>query len=462
MQLNRDLLDTSRGLLLAPGDLYAVLNAHGLYNSMRFVLRLSPNVHRALSNSPKGFSIQSGVDWELMQAMSTYLHETMHWWQHIGTTTGLFLSLTYPVQALGNYNNLMRLLSEVGPKKSLRQFAEQAPRGDNTESPGRVATIVVNNQCDLEFFRILTSSPEAMRQTPDNPYFECVGHAFHVAYAKILATLASTFDEGFKFLPNPTPWEEQFIALRHRKVQGFYYGSPIEVPPVGTRQIFEGQARFAQLQYLHFGSGGRLNWDDARAIGMLDGVYIEAFGTFLGLAELEWPSSIDHPVVGLFLLICDIACNPGEGFPMGLLTPETFIADVYPGIRFAFLCRAIALVCQDLVGAVRTYSRDEYAEVSEKLTGALKLVGPLAACAEVVRWTREELGLRDLVDRHRTLAYGDMNIPIQLLFRPLSRIRGRQACEAGVLLLARRVDRRRALYIGRGRTVHPPWRPLRR
>src|SRR5438105_1276948 len=61
------------------------------------------------------------------------------------------------------------------------------------------------------------------------------------------------------------------------------------------------------------------------------------------------------------------------------------------------------------------YSRDEYVEVSEKLTSALKLVPPLEACAEVARWTRESERLRDLVSRHSTLAYGDMNIPIQLL-----------------------------------------------
>jgi hypothetical protein len=84
----------------------------------------------------------------------------------------------------------------------LRRFSEQAPRSDDLESPGRISTIVVNNQCDIEFFRILTSSLEATRQIADDPYFECVGHVFHVAYTKILAALASTFDEGFQFLPN--------------------------------------------------------------------------------------------------------------------------------------------------------------------------------------------------------------------------------------------------------------------
>jgi hypothetical protein len=416
MRLNAELLDTSRGLLTAPGDLYAVLNAHGLYNSMRFVMRLSPKVHRTLSDSPKGISIQVGSDWETIQAMSTYLHETIHWWQHVGTTRGFFLSLTYPVQALGNYRHLLRILREIGPKKSLRQFSERAPPDNDLGSPRRIATIVVNNQCDMEFFRILTSSPQATRHIADDPYFESVGHAFHVAYTKILETLASTFDEEFQFLPNPSGWDVQFTALRDAKVTGFYYGSDIEVPPVGVRQIFEGQARFAQLQFLHFGSGRRLNWEDARASGLLDGVYVEAFAEFLRLSELEWPPSIDHPTVALFLLVCDVACNPAEGFPMSLRTPKTFITNVDPGVRFIFLSRAIALFCRDVIGAVREYSRDEYIEVSEKLSRALKFIPPLAGCAEVTRWSREHERFRDLVAGHRTQTYGGANTPVQLLF----------------------------------------------
>jgi hypothetical protein len=33
----------------------------------------------------------------------------------------------------------------------------------------------------------------------------------------------------------------------------------------------------------------------------------KAFAHFLRLAELEWPSSVDDPVVGLFLFVCDTA-----------------------------------------------------------------------------------------------------------------------------------------------------------
>jgi len=88
MQFNNSLLDTTRGELAAPYELYAALNARGLYNSLHFVLRLSPVVQQKLAEFSSGFAIRSDVDFEGVQAMSTLLHETVHWWQHIVLSCG--------------------------------------------------------------------------------------------------------------------------------------------------------------------------------------------------------------------------------------------------------------------------------------------------------------------------------------------------------------------------------------
>lgn len=88
--------------------------------------------------------------------------------------------------------------------------------------------------------------------------------------------------------------------------------------PMGAHEIFEGQARFSQLQYLYFALGSKLQWDDVRSMGMLEGIYAKAFDEFLNLTELGWPASIGHPLVALLMLVCDIAINPGAGFPMPL------------------------------------------------------------------------------------------------------------------------------------------------
>jgi hypothetical protein len=45
-----------------------------------------------------------GIDSETIQAaLSTYLHETVHWWQHIGSTAGLVSSLAY-IQHVASYS----------------------------------------------------------------------------------------------------------------------------------------------------------------------------------------------------------------------------------------------------------------------------------------------------------------------------------------------------------------------
>lgn len=415
MRFNADLLDVSNQSA-DPHDLYASLNAHGLYNSRRYILRLSPKVHQKLSEFPAGIAISDHVDFEGAQAMSTLLHETVHWWQHIGTTTGLMLSLIYPAQAHANHNHLLKILQKVGPVKSLRQFSEQISSNKDPESPEGLATIVVNNQCDLEFFGVLITNPEQVKAIVEDPYFVSMGHAYQITYGNVLAVLSSTFDPDCRFLPDPRTWEPEFAALRDSKVEGFYYRSPIGISPIGTYHIFEGQARFAQLQFLYFASGGRLSWEDVRSLGMLGGVYGVAFEHFLKWAELDWPASIDSSTVGLFLLVCDVASNPSEGFPLPLVSPQRFMKDIDPGMRFIFLCRAIAIACRDVAGLVKNYSRDEYEEVSERLTSALRLFSPLSACREVERWSKEGTGFRELLVRHRAYSASPANVPIQVLF----------------------------------------------
>jgi hypothetical protein len=190
----------------------------------------------------------------------------------------------------------------------------------------------------------------------------------------------------------------------------------VDIVPVGAHHIFEGQARFGQLQFLYFASGGKLSWNDVRAMGMLDGIYGEAFHHFLRLSELEWPPTIDDPVVGLFQLLCDIATNPSAGFPMPLTTPSTFIMDVDPGFRFFFLCRAVAKDCPDVARMITDYSRAESAEASEALCHPLIIDTPLAIAEKICGWGKESDELEALLNEHRTFGYGPVNLPVRMLF----------------------------------------------
>ena len=177
----------------------------------------------------------------------------------------------------------------------------------------------------------------------------------------------------------------------------------------------EGQACFSQIQYLHFASGRRLSWDDFRTLGMLHGVYVKAFEEFLSRVELEWPSTVDHPVVALFLLICDMALNPGSGFPFSPAPHyQSFITDTVPGIRFTALSVMVRLKCPGVIGAITNYTRAEYKDVTEQLASILLDRSPLEIAETCGLWASGSMA--DLMSEYRTFDFGSVNTVARILF----------------------------------------------
>ncbi|NBB81353.1 MAG: hypothetical protein GVY36_18250 [Verrucomicrobia bacterium] len=418
MNLDQKLLTTFDETSGVPGELRSCINAHGLYNTLQFVLRLSPRIHNILSNTPAGIHSSSNLNFEQVQAFSTFLHETIHWWQHIGSTSGLLLSLSHPVQSHANITHLRNFLKEVGPKKPIIGIARSKKQDSlYSEETLRETNVIVNNFKDISFYQIIATRPDLIRQNriADDPFFENIGHSYYITYANTLRMLTGQFDPNFKFLSDPRKWEPEFRKLRENKQEGFYYGSPIAIPPVGLWEVFEGQARFVQLQYLHFGSGGRFGWEDARDMGMLGTMYSKAFETFLNLTDSEWPAEISSPLVGLFLAVCDMTINPGEGFPLPLTSPSTFITDNDPGMRFTFLFRMIALKAPHLKILVNEYSADEYLEVTEQLSKRLLTPSPMAIAHSVVKWSEEQDAMISLMKEEEAFQFSPMDMPARLL-----------------------------------------------
>jgi hypothetical protein len=415
LKLDPQFLSRVADLKAKEGTFRATLRAHGLYNSFQYVLRLSPAVHRKLAEIGGGIHSSDDVGLAGAQAFSTLLHETIHWWQHVGSTYGLMVSLSYPAQAHANYEGLRELLQQTGFKKPIRKLLECLP------GPGGVGTVlgrantIVNNHFDLAAFRNLTFNRSAAQATVESPFFESVGHSHEITYGNNILVLAATVDRDFLVFQHPREWEGPFQALREAKEPGFYYGSPVELWPLGAQEIFEGQACFCQLQYLAFAAGGRLGWDDFRALGMLHGVYEKAFRVFLEQSELPWPPTVDHPVVALFLLICDMAINPGAGFPHPLTAHfPSFIGDTDPGVRFTMLSAIVRLKCRSTATAVRDYSRAEYEAVSAELATALLVDAPLSIASTCNGWSRGPF--EALMKEQERFDYGPGNFPVRVLF----------------------------------------------
>lgn len=395
------------------------LEANGSYNRLDFVVRLRPDLHSVLEKHGGKMSMRECESWDAAQAFSTYLHETIHWWQHSGTSAGLMLSFLQPAHAHLNRSRLQEVLARHGPVKSLLRLAEKLlDAGQQDEA----LNFVLNNWHDLEFFRKLVIDPVGLvGSIVSHPYFMNVGHSYRMAIGAASWLISATVDPSFEVLPDPRDWEAEMEALRTREAEGFHLGSPIDIPPLGLREIIEGQARFSQIQYLYGASGGYFSWNDFRARGMLSGIYVRAFQIFLDFAEEEWPATIDDPVVGLFLVICDVALAPSEGLFLPMIDPSALIWSTDPAWRFIFLCRSSKEEGSAFKRSIQTYSAQEYWQVSQRLSDLLLSPSPRQLAEAVSRYADTHPAWNQLMVEDSTFEYLEGNLPIRVLLGRFTR-----------------------------------------
>lgn len=396
------------------------LEAKGSFNTLDFVVRLRPDLHRILEENGGAVSMRELDSWDVAQAFSTYLHETIHWWQHVGTSAGLMLSFLQPAHAHMNRRNLDEVLATHGPVKPLLGLAAKLLDVDQQDG---ALNSVLNNWHDLDFFRRLVINPVgSVKNVASHPYFMSVGHSYRMAIGAASWLIGATVDPDYEVLPHPRAWEADMQALRAREAKGFYRGSPIDIPPLGLWELLEGQARVSQIQYLYGASGGRLSWDDFRERGMLSGVYVRAFETFLDFAEEAWPATVDDPIVGLFLLICDVALSPSEGLFLPMTDPSSLIWSTDPAWRFIFLCRSAKEEGSSFKRSIQTYSAKEYWEVSQRLSDLLLSPSPRQLAEAVSRYADTHPAWSQLMEEDRTFEYSEGNLPIRVLLGRFTRV----------------------------------------
>jgi len=415
--LNAALLDAKNDKL--PGEFGACLNALGSYSTERFVLRLSPRVHELIGSVPTGIYSTDEISAETVQAFSTYLHETVHWWQHIGSSAGLIFSLVYPAQAHQNAERLAELAKQIGAKKSIKRWAEDAAREDDPKRRDNVAiaNIVVNNAIDLDYYKVVALNPSRsiLSEAVGNRYFESIGHCYWMAYGHVVALLQSTVDRNEEHLPAGRNWDQMFRQVRDAGIEGWMHGQPTRVAPFGLYALFEGQARMVQLQYLTLGVRQPPTCEELRKSGYFDGIYGEAFTYFLDVTRSEWPDTVDSPVVALFLLIVDLAINPTAGFPLDIEDFGNFILDVDPGIRFLRLTQSV-IRRRELLSRIRDYSRDDFVKVSEALVEDCGYEHPMVALQVVSGWSRNAEGIRKILKERETFQFEPANLVMRVLF----------------------------------------------
>ncbi|WP_144241822.1 hypothetical protein [Pseudomonas chlororaphis] len=421
LEINRSLLDSLNTEIKISDSFYACLNEHGLYNSAHFVVRLSPQNHQLLDSGAQKSAEE--LTWEEVQAYSTYIHETVHWWQHIGSTAGIVLSMCYPGQAHANITHLRKLADSKTVGKSIKDWAEAQAMGglDNSNELVASANLVVNNVMDLEFFRSMILKPQLLRQMVNDNYFESVGHSFSTAYSVLLQVIETTLGADLPCLPKYNNWPAKIETLTAQERGYYHYKSPIALPPseISGLTLLEGQARLIQLQFLQLSSqkfNKALNLFDFEKNGYLKGIYGDAFRYFISRTNSEFPSNTYDPIVGLFLLTCDLALNPGEGFPFDISDFENFPLQANPSIRFTRICESIRTDCSYLKTYLNEYSKDEYFYASSKLAESCGYHSPLAILSELAKWPQDESAITSLLKEQETFEFTEANQPVRVIF----------------------------------------------
>lgn len=377
----------------------------GSYNPLQSVVRLHDDILKALDRNDMSF--------ERIQAFSTYLHETIHWWQHVGSHLGFITSLSYPALAHIAQRDLKTLVDRNEIYKPIltydQYYYSQTGSYNNIE-----VNRILNYYHDIRFATAYISNNENIRyMLKDKRFFLNIGHCFHMLWSTSINVLSVSIDPHFNFLPKIKDWSPKFLELERSQIPGFTTDADVTISPLGTHAIYEGQARFNQLQYLAIGSSD-LSYDKFAEMGMLQGIYIEAFDLFLMITGIDRPNNLNNSVIGLFLLICDVAINPVEGFPSDIIDYNSFIISNDPGMRFTLLCQNVAVNKDRWENAVKDYSRDEYVKLSEELCDSIVCLPPLRGSAIAESWAEEHTDVKKMMAEEADMKFSNENLVIRL------------------------------------------------
>ncbi len=395
----------------------ACLNSHGLYNSFQFVLRLSPEVHRKIKAfHNQGVKTIDGTSFENFQAYSTYLHETIHWWQHIGSTFGFIQSLIYPTQTYMNLSHAKDFISQIGKFKSIICWLEKKSSTAPVEHQ-QIANIITNNYFDTEFFRLMMHSPSFVNKVINTPFFESQGHSAFITYGNVINLLERSIDieRDQSVFPKYDSWSDYFKELRDEKVDGYFYNGKVFVPKIGALHILEGQARFSQMQFLSSVLLHEVSFDFFKNEGMLFGQYIEAFNFFLEKIKKSYPEKLNDPIVSLFLLVCDLSLNPGEGFPLELRIDRNFIKSIDPGIRFLSFTDLISKNVDEYLKYLNNLDRREYFTLGNLLCEKCGFYTPSVVMRKILDWKESCPNIREVLRESENFEYQPLNLPIRIL-----------------------------------------------
>lgn len=378
----------------------------GKFDPLNALLLLENRIANILERGDRPeFGVVEAGDPELL-AFSTYLHEIIHWWQHVGTTTGLICGLSIPVQA----NATAFYLDTIGDtvKKPLLYNLESDD--DEDES----AVLAVTRWLEVEYgASFLLNHRLLIPRVRRFKYFESAGYCLLMTYANTIATLNTIFDPNGQQLPTIGHFLDCYQKFSQERFPDFV---PKELlfPALSSLEIMEGQARISELQFRSL-TYEPLTWAEITERGYLRDTYGIAFETYLSLTQFPEPHYVQEPVVNLFLLICEIALNPGQGYATDISPDSHFVQDVHPGHRFLTLCM-IAKSEPSVLDEVKSVSLSGYHRVCDTLCSQAGWDTPVEIWKKILAKTGAMLHINELDTQLSEGVFDPENVPIRFYF----------------------------------------------
>lgn len=381
----------------------------GLYSTTQFVLRLNKDIRYVLKNEIE-------LTPEKIQASSTYLHETIHWWQHIGSNLGFIFNLSYPAFAIES-NFILKELIKKGIKYKPIINYERNHYEETGQTDIEELNRIVNTFYDLENAKnFLLDNQNIGKISEDKRFFISMGHCFMIMWSNSIEKLSDTLEDKFDLLPNTNNWVNNFIRLEKKQTEGFYIDSSYKISKIGIKAIFEGQAVFNQIIYLFNAfKQNNLVFQDFINKGILHGIYLKAFDYYLEIIKEERPIFIDVPLINLFLLVCDLSINPSNGFPCDIYNYEKFIEINDPGIRFLKMCEVIKENKSYYLKECKSIKKTTYVKLSWRLNKRIGSKCSYQSIRQIISWS-ENKSINELLKELHSHNFQEKNMPFRLLF----------------------------------------------
>lgn len=361
---------------------------------MTHIVEIAPDVAETLTDGPL-YELCASDDPKLL-AFATFLHEMIHWWQHIGTTSGLVALLSRATQA----HVISRAFKGSSNSCAILPKPGHAACGQPSGPDVRSHNLAVNGWMDIEFAYVLLCTPERGSAVVRDRFFDCIGQSYWAYLTDTFGLIRATVGGESALFCRHRDHTEDFERLRHAGVAGFAPGTPTTVPPLGLQAIQEAHARFSELQFRHVSTCE--TWHDFKTQGLFEANYTAPFEAFLRVSKMDYPKRPTDPQVNLFLLVCDLAMMPSIGYTDTLHDCSGFIDAISPGVRFLRLINVLQHAPQKirdkLLDDATLPSSEAYTSITGFLCSVLEWTAPGDICRAISQRVDDTPAAVDLIE----------------------------------------------------------------